>query len=275
MKLFLLILSILLSTNLTIAQQGNQVKIIPFTSMVTDTTFQNTGETGIIGIISDIEYQETLPFAAIKLSKDSIFIAGVFTAIDGLYAFKNLTPGTYDIEITYVGYVPLKITDVLVKSGISSRIDVGMRTDVSFDNPIGGYYVPNINRVIKSTLSGVVVEQESKDPVIYGSVTLYQNDVLLTGVETDFHGRYVIENLSAGIYNLEVSYVGLPSKRITGVHIVHGKMNTVNIEMNDSYVGCGHTVVIGYEIPLYDPMNLTSGKTLTSPEMKRRPFTRN
>jgi len=122
----------------------------------------------------------------------------------------------------------------------------------------------------KTTLSGIITEQESGDPVIYGSVALYQNDVLVTGVETDFDGEYAFADLAAGIYKIEVSYVGFPTKRLTNVEVKEGFKMTVNVELTEgvNLSGCGGGW--GYEIPLVEQDNTTSGQILTSGQIRRR-----
>ncbi len=122
----------------------------------------------------------------------------------------------------------------------------------------------------QTALTGKVVEEDTGDPVIYGSVALYKNDVLITGVETDFDGVYSFTPIDPGTYDVEVSYVGFPSKRITGVVIYAEKSNTLNVQLTQG-IDLTEVVVIGYEVPLVEQDNTTQGATLTSDEIKRRP----
>lgn len=122
----------------------------------------------------------------------------------------------------------------------------------------------------QTALTGKVIEEETGDPVIYGSVALYKNGVLITGVETDFDGVYSFTPIDPGNYDVEVSYVGFPSKRITGVVIYAEKSNTLNVQLT-SGIDLTEVVVIGYEVPLVEQDNTTQGATLTSEEIKRRP----
>lgn len=120
-----------------------------------------------------------------------------------------------------------------------------------------------------TTLSGIVTESQTKDPVIYGSIALYQNGVLVTGTETGFDGKYVFSELAAGVYDLEISYVGFPTKKVTNVEMKKDFKTTVNVEMSEGLdiPFCG---LIYYEVPLVEQDNTTSGQTLTSDQIRRR-----
>jgi len=122
----------------------------------------------------------------------------------------------------------------------------------------------------QTALGGKVTEAESGDPVIFGNIALYKNGVLITGSETDFDGVYSFTGIDPGTYDVEVSYVGFPTKRITGVQIFADKANTVNVAL-DAGIDLETVVVIGYEVPLVEQDNTTQGKTLTSAEIRRRP----
>lgn len=116
----------------------------------------------------------------------------------------------------------------------------------------------------QTNLSGKVTEEDG-EPVILGSVVLYQNGVIVTGTETDFDGNYLIQNLKPGTYDVEASYVGTATKKITDVAVFAGKSNALNIQMTGKidiiYTGCG-----GHSNwpPLIEQDNTTSGATITN-----------
>lgn len=74
------------------------------------------------------------------------------------------------------------------------------------------------------------VTQGKNEPVIFGSVALYQGGVLITGGETNFDGRYKIE-LEPGLYQLEATYVGLEPQRIDEVMVHKGETNLLDLHM--------------------------------------------
>lgn len=262
------ILSILLWTNFGKAQQPTPTHISTFI------TYQKTGETTIIGTVSDTEYSESLPFATVILSKNNGFVAGASTDIDGLFTFKNIEAGMYDLDITYVGYLPRKVTGLVVKNEQSTMVEVAMNTDGSLTTSNDGYYKPAIGgeltakRINTTTLTGKVIEEDTGDPVIYGSVALYKNDILITGIETDFDGIYSFSNIDPGTYYVEVSYVGFPSKRITGIIVLAEKSNTLNVAMTDG-IDLRNVEVTSWTIPIIQQDDFNKGRIFSSSEIRR------
>ncbi|MEM1214682.1 MAG: TonB-dependent receptor, partial [Bacteroidota bacterium] len=125
-----------------------------------------------------------------------------------------------------------------------------------------------------ASLSGKVVEEESGEPVLFGSVALFQNGVLEGGTETDFDGNYSFSNLDAGTYDIEFSYLGFATQRVEGVVIKSGKALTVDGSLVPEGVMLDQVVVVAYEVPLVEQDNTTQGGTLTSEQIRSLP-TRN
>ncbi|MER3127537.1 carboxypeptidase-like regulatory domain-containing protein, partial [Bacillus pumilus] len=51
------------------------------------------------------------------------------------------------------------------------------------------------------------------------------------GAATDLDGKYIIEGIAPGIYDLEVSYIGYNTKTITGVAVLEGQNTTVDVSL--------------------------------------------
>lgn len=126
----------------------------------------------------------------------------------------------------------------------------------------------------QTSLAGKITDEESGEPILFGSVALYKNDVLITGTETDFDGNYNFSNIDPGTYSVEASYVGYQTQRITGVKVLAGKANKADIQLNS---GGGVVLDLGVEVkafanPLIEQDNTTSGQTLTSDQIQKLPF---
>ncbi len=76
-------------------------------------TFIYAQQGTIRGQIKDVASQEGLPFATVQVQGTT---NGTVTDFDGNYTL-SLEPGTYPIEISFIGYVTIQITDVSVESG--------------------------------------------------------------------------------------------------------------------------------------------------------------
>jgi len=119
-------------------------------------------------------------------------------------------------------------------------------------------------------LQGKVTEADNDEPVLFGSVVLYKDGVLITGTETDFDGNYHFSNIEPGTYNVEASYVGLQTERITKFIVLEEKLNTLDIQMQSgSVIFCMCSP--NYIIPLFEKDNTTSGRTITGNEIRTLP----
>ena len=92
----------------------------------------------------------------------------------------------------------------------------------------------------QNSITGVVTDETTQEPIIIGSVALYSDGVLITGTETDFDGKYSFSKLSPGKYDVEASYVGCQAKRISSIVVVDTDIQ-VNIslgEVKDFFIDC-------------------------------------
>lgn len=60
------------------------------------------------------------------------------------------------------------------------------------------------------SVSGVLVELDSKEPIEFASVAIYKipDTVLITGTITNTKGEFILKNLSPGKYIIKSSFVG-------------------------------------------------------------------
>lgn len=77
----------------------------------------------IVGTLVDAETGETLIGANAIVAGTAV---GTATDLDGRYEIKNLDPGTYTLNFTYIGYNPTTVTGVEVVAGEATRIDLGL-----------------------------------------------------------------------------------------------------------------------------------------------------
>ncbi|MEM1319052.1 MAG: carboxypeptidase regulatory-like domain-containing protein [Bacteroidota bacterium] len=110
--------------------------------------------------------------------------------------------------------------------------------------------------------------------LIGANVALFENGVLVAGQSTDFDGNYKID-IDPGTYDIEVSYVGYPTKRTTGVLVKAGQATKLDIELGAGDEGTGITlsdvIVTAYKVPLIEQDNTTSGQTITGEQIRNLP----
>ncbi len=79
--------------------------------------------TSIAGKITDSETGEELIGANVSLYKGGVLSTGASTDFTGNYSIK-VDPGTYDVEVSYIGYAPIRITSVIIQAGRANKLDV-------------------------------------------------------------------------------------------------------------------------------------------------------
>lgn len=70
----------------------------------------------IMGKVVD-EKNEPVPFANVVIKQNGLLKTGATTNFDGEFKISNLEGGSYDVEVSYVGYNPYKLEGVKVASG--------------------------------------------------------------------------------------------------------------------------------------------------------------
>lgn len=127
----------------------------------------------------------------------------------------------------------------------------------------------------QTSLKGTVTDEADGAPIIFGTVVIYKNEVILTGVTTDENGNYSIPDIDPGTYDVEASFTGYQPKRITGVQVLAGKVTTVDVAISTGGgIIMDEVVISEYKVPLIEQDNTTSGAVITSDQIRNLP-TRN
>ncbi|NBV31120.1 MAG: carboxypeptidase-like regulatory domain-containing protein, partial [Bacteroidetes bacterium] len=74
----------------------------------------------ISGVITDKENGETLPGVNVIIRGTSF---GASTDLDGRYTIRNIRPGEYSIEISYIGFERLLFTGIRVVAGETTELN--------------------------------------------------------------------------------------------------------------------------------------------------------
>ncbi len=115
----------------------------------------------------------------------------------------------------------------------------------------------------QASLQGKVTDAGSGEPIIFASVALYKNRVLAAGTETDFDGWFTFSHLEPGVYDVEATYIGYAKERISGVKVLDGKINRLDISLSAESVVLQEVVVSEYKVPLIEQDNTTSGSVIS------------
>jgi hypothetical protein len=97
---------------------------------------------------------------------------------------------------------------------------------------------------ITQTIRGTVVDNETGTPLIGATVVLMDSKPLL-GSATDIDGKFKIEKVLIGRYNIQVRYLGYESKIISEVLVTSGKQVVINTGLNQSIKQISEVVIKG------------------------------
>ncbi len=120
----------------------------------------------------------------------------------------------------------------------------------------------------QSTILSGKVSDDKGEALIGATVKVLKGTDFVKGTITDFNGDYRIQ-IDPGKYDLEISYTGFSTSRQTGVQVLSGRINQLDIGMSSNTV-LGE-VTVSYRAPLIEQDKTQGGQTLTSEQIKNLP----
>lgn len=124
--------------------------------------------------------------------------------------------------------------------------------------------------VAQTSLEGKITDAASGEAILFGTVALYKNDVLITGVETDLDGNYFFSDIDPGTYDIEASYIGYTAQRQTDVIVKAGRTNRLDFAISVGLL-LEAVEIVEYKVPLIEIDNTTSGATVTAEAIRSLP----
>lgn len=92
--------------------------------------FAQAGSGKLAGTILDAETNEPLPGANVMLVNTS---QGAAADLNGNYFILNITPGTYDVQISFVGYSSKIVKNVRIVAGITYELNQSLNAGLAMD----------------------------------------------------------------------------------------------------------------------------------------------
>jgi outer membrane receptor for ferrienterochelin and colicin len=94
--------------------------------ILTSSAFAQLGVGKISGKVLDADTREPLIGANIIILNTNL---GAATDLDGSYFILNITPATYNVKVSYVGYAPKTIQGVRIVANLTYELNVDLSTD--------------------------------------------------------------------------------------------------------------------------------------------------
>ncbi len=109
----------------------------------------------------------------------------------------------------------------------------------------------NVATVTAATILGSIVDSSTQEPLIQASVRLLKaaDSTLVKGAVTNDNGRFRIEDVKAGKYIVEASYVGY-SPQYTDVNVSTDRVRLKPIALSESALMLREAVVTGVRTPI-------------------------
>ncbi|MEM6697900.1 MAG: TonB-dependent receptor [Bacteroidota bacterium] len=120
------------------------------------------------------------------------------------------------------------------------------------------------------SIRGVIIDKTTKIPLISASVTLLGTDPLI-GTTTDEQGRFVLENVVVGRYDVSVSYIGYTTFIQNEVLVRNAEETLLEIGLTESSLGLGEVVVTSNQRQVTNEAAIVSAKSFQVEELSRVP----
>ncbi|MFO8054657.1 MAG: carboxypeptidase regulatory-like domain-containing protein [Bacteroidales bacterium] len=150
-----------------------------------------SGQGAIHGKVIDKEEGTTIPGAHVVIRVGNTVIADV-TDTDGKYRLRPLDAGTYDLEITYMGYQDAEITKVEVFSDKITRLEeIYLGRGVDLEPVVIRWEEPLIDETggMKYTMNSKDYEKLPNNHDIKGSLTTISTDLSMDQNTREIHFR--------------------------------------------------------------------------------------
>ncbi len=118
-------------------------------------------------------------------------------------------------------------------------------------------------------LEGIITDSLTSDPILFATIALYKNGVIIDGTESDLDGRYYIK-VEPGVYDVEVSYIGYMSQRIVDVN-VSPENKILDFVLSEGQVTLDEIKIVACKVPLVEFNCTTSGRVVTADEIRSLP----
>ena len=119
------------------------------------------------------------------------------------------------------------------------------------------------------SFKGTVKDKRTGEVIPFATVIVKDKDVVIATGTTDFDGKYNINPINAGVYNLTCKFIGYADFNLNGVTVYSGKPKVVNFDMTvESTMITEVTVIAKDEL-------IETGKTsdiVSSEEIKNLPY---
>ncbi|KEH96130.1 hypothetical protein Z962_07580 [Clostridium botulinum C/D str. BKT12695] len=183
-------------------EQGTPVTVEQFGNYSQNLTLTKNPNTSLGVITGDLTNQTTgaaISGAVVSLftSPGKVLTAVTYSNANGQYAFRTIQPGSYNIQISALGYSPVTKSVTVASNGGIQNINQSLTATPSSSN---------------GTVSGIITDTSTNKPIPNADVILYSEDSSgnLTPVaftNANANGVYLFGNVAPGKYKVKSNIV--------------------------------------------------------------------
>ncbi|MFQ5707615.1 MAG: TonB-dependent receptor domain-containing protein [bacterium] len=135
---------------------------------------------------------------------------------------------------------------------------------ILFHTTLGWLLAASVFAQTKGTIQGRITDGDTGEGLPGVNVLVLGT---YHGAATDLQGYYEITNMSPGVYNLKISFIGYTIVQKTGVKVNASEVTTVDIALQPTILAFGQEVTVIGEKPLLDVEDTASRKRITSEDI--------
>ena len=117
------------------------------------------------------------------------------------------------------------------------------------------------------------VKDASGEPLTGASIRVTEGGIFRNGALSGVDGDFLIKPLNTGDYEVEISYVGLSTKRTTGIKVIENQNTPLSVTLekprSGSKTDLEEVIIVAYAKPLINTTAPGSINTLTDKEIEK------
>lgn len=114
------------------------------------------------------------------------------------------------------------------------------------------------------------VSDDKGEGLLGATVKVMKGAEIIRGTITDYDGNFRLAPLDPGTYDVEFSYTGFTSQKVTGVRILTNQITFLDQAMSEGLV-LGDVEIKAFKVPLIEQDKTSGGQTLTSEQIRNLP----
>ena len=178
----------------------------------------NTGTVrGIVRQVTNPARGATVKF---KRSADGTEPYSRISDLDGRFELRGAAPGKYEVTASLTGFTPSDAQEIAIAGGSDHEIEIVIKSAVPAPQPSAQ----------TGTVQGTVTKPDGT-PAPQASVVFSQGSVEKFKETTDASGKYKIDTMAAGEYDVEASLVPHTPSATAKVQVTSGGQHTVDLQL--------------------------------------------